>query len=154
MECREKFLKLATEEASKSQDPITKVGCIITDDNGTVVSTGFNKPYDGTSFIDSKLTRGQRRECMVHAEQVALLSAQRKGKVAYCTVAPCLDCLKLLIFSGIEKIFYDECLASNKVIEQKKLEQLTRIVQKSNVRILNLNSQEHFLDELNKYRKE
>ena len=52
-------------------------------------------------------------QATVHAEQNAICDAAKRGvalegSVAYVTHYPCVICTKLLVSSGIEKIYYSE----------------------------------------------
>lgn len=62
---------------------------------------------------DLGLSQGQEIEktCSIHAEASAIASAVKKGisinkSTIYVTSFPCLVCLRLIIASGIKKIFY------------------------------------------------
>lgn len=57
----------------------------------------------------------------IHAEANAIAFAARKGIVTenatlYCTLAPCLDCAKLLINAGVKNVFYLETYRSREGI--------------------------------------
>ena len=98
-----------------------QVGAIIVRDK-RIITTGYNGAPSG---IESCKDRGSclRRErdipsgtCQeicyaVHAEQNAICQASKlgisvEGATLYCTHQPCVICAKLIINSGIKKVFF------------------------------------------------
>lgn len=83
-----------------------KVGCIITNyDMTEIISYGYNGNYaGGPNTCDSE----EPGKCgCIHGEINALLKSGRKGQIMFCTDAPCINCAKLIINSGIEELYYD-----------------------------------------------
>lgn len=103
---RSRFINLAKHVSAWSKDPSTKVGAVITDGK-RIVSVGYNGPPQGTA--DSEMTREDKLLRTIHAEENALLFANRsvKGCSIYVTHPPCAHCTALLIQSGITTIYYD-----------------------------------------------
>lgn len=106
------FLKLAEQASTKSKDPSTKVGAIITDRFNTVVATGYNGFPRGV--VDSK-ERYENRELkyklVVHAELNACLIAGKEARGGTIYVTPtlmvpnaCPECCKAIIQSGIKRV--------------------------------------------------
>jgi dCMP deaminase len=106
------FIELAEMIAMRSPDIKRRVGAVIVKD-GHKISEGFNKPLKKIEdyFCQSK------QPYMVHAEMDALLkitSKQSKDACIYITLAPCMDCCKIIAASGITKVVYkDEHKESN-----------------------------------------
>jgi dCMP deaminase len=105
-----RFLSLAKEVASWSQDPSTKVGCVLVRDR-RIISTGYNGFSRG---IDDSLDRLNDREfkyaAIIHAEQNALLTAALHGVTTansdcYVTLYPCSQCAAALINAGIKNVY-------------------------------------------------
>lgn len=104
MNWREYFMQIAHTVALKSKDPSSKVGAVIVDTNGRIVSVGFNGfprgVPDETVDRDIKLLR------TIHAEQNAILFAQRDiaGHHIYSTHMPCARCTAVIVQSGINTV--------------------------------------------------
>jgi len=91
--------------AEQSQDPSTKVGCVL------VTSRG---PYYGhntfaTLILPQDATREERYEDVVHAEEHVLLQAGQaaQGSTLFSTHEPCNHCYRLLIHSGVRIVVHE-----------------------------------------------
>lgn len=96
--------------ASASKDPSTKVGALIVDENHRIISTGYNGFVAGCDERYMSQERPLKYHLVIHAEANALLYANRnlKGCILICTHAPCDNCLKHILQSGIREIYYKE----------------------------------------------
>lgn len=101
------FMEKAELEALKSNDPNTKVGCVIVKSN-FIVSSGYN------DFVDGIVReRPEKYSYVIHAEMNAIfnyLSDSVKDTLpltAYTTHSPCVECAKTLFHHGI-KVVYKE----------------------------------------------
>lgn len=100
--------------AKKSKDTSTKIGCVITDNNNAILSTGFNgfpsKVKDDPVENIDRYTRPNKYIWTSHAEENAIAFAARNGvrlKGATLYVAgmkPCTRCTRLIIQSGISEV--------------------------------------------------
>lgn len=106
-----KFLDVAALVASWSKDPSTKVGCVITDEDHNILSSGYNGFPRGIADDE----RIDNRECKIrliaHAEANAVAAAARnghalKGGTVYITLPPCSQCAALLIQAGVRGLVY------------------------------------------------
>jgi dCMP deaminase len=103
----QRFLSLASEVASWSKDPSTKVGCVIVDpDTLRIMGVGYNGfprgMCDHKELLDDRTTKYART---IHAEVNAVLNSQQtEGMVAYVTAPPCNNCALVLIQSGINRV--------------------------------------------------
>lgn len=84
------------------------VGCILVKDN-RIISQGYNGYLPGAPH--EQVIRNGHEVATVHAEQNALCDCAKRGAscneaFAYITHYPCLNCMKLLVASGIKKIYY------------------------------------------------
>ena len=106
----EYFIKIAEVVATRSHDAQTQTGCVIVGADKRIVSTGYNGFPPG--FPDDKLPniRPDKYFYMVHAEAnaIATTTTNLKGCTLYCTLAPCVDCAKLLLTAGIVRIVCKE----------------------------------------------
>ena len=129
------FLEMATSFASLSKAVRRKVGCIIVND-GQVISNGFNgtpsgfdnncEDYDPLVTYPGKLVTKPE---VLHAESNALMKLamstnSSKGATMYLTCAPCYDCSKLIIQSGVVRVVYSEgyrCLNGVALLERANI---------------------------------
>ncbi len=76
-----------------------------------IISDGYNGTPPGFSN-ECEDENGNTHWYVVHAEANAILKIARngnnslEGSYLYITMAPCSDCAKLIISSGIKKVFY------------------------------------------------
>jgi len=114
-----------------SDDPNTKVGCLICDEKYHVIGLGFNKfPDRCEKRIFSWRREGKflntKYPYVIHAEAVAILDCiekKKKPKFLFTTLFPCNECAKLIVQSGIKKVFYleDKYADTDSVIASKRL---------------------------------
>lgn len=103
----ERYIKLAEYIADWSKDPSTKVGAVIVDDKGRIVSLGFNGFPQKISDNDRLNDRDKKYNVIVHAEANAILFANKD--LSGCTIytypfQPCSSCSGLIIQSGIKRV--------------------------------------------------
>ena len=137
------FLTITRQVAERSTCNRAKVGAVIVRDKNILVS-GYNGAPAGLPhctevgclIYQSKTPTGESEEnCYrtIHAEINAIAQAAKNGvgirdADIYVTHTPCIHCLKVLINTGIKRIFYEkeyklhtvsELLASTDVTLQK-----------------------------------
>ena len=140
----ELFMGVAKLVAKRSKDPNSQVGAVIINPNNIIVGTGYNGMPNGIpddaddlfpwksdgEFLDSKYAY------VVHAELNAILNtldhSQLKGATMYCTLAPCNECMKAIIQSGIKKVIYFD----DKYIDQDFTVAAFRMAEKAGVEIV------------------
>ena len=92
-----------------------KVGCIIVKDD-RIISIGYNgMPSGGSNICEED---GHTKPEVFHAETNAiskLAKSTESGQDAYmfCTFAPCVDCAKLILQSGIKEFHFEHRYKSN-----------------------------------------
>lgn len=110
------LMSLALMISKRSTCSRRQVGALAEKD-GRVLATGYNGAPSGFPHcIDRKGCRlDENGGCLdaVHAEANLIAFAAKhgislEGATVYTTCAPCLDCAKLLINAGIEKVIYIE----------------------------------------------
>jgi dCMP deaminase len=117
----EYFLMLAKLAATRSTCLAFPVGAVIVKDR-QVLATGYNGSpsgsvhcttqgycYPGLSRCDASSTLPSRA---IHAEANAIAQAAKhgiscQGASIYVTLEPCLSCLKLIISTGIQQVYYE-----------------------------------------------
>lgn len=103
-----RFMAMAEHIAQWSKDPSTKVGAVIIDHDRRVTATGYNGfpryVTDDPKRYEDKMVK---YKMVVHAEANAILNAlvPIRGNTLYCTKYPCSECAKLIIQSGISRVF-------------------------------------------------
>jgi len=107
-----RFLGLAAETASWSEDRDFHVGAVIVGPGHEVRATGYNGLPRGVSADDDRRfdrDSGEKFHWIEHAERNAIYNAARSGAaLAGCTIYvtrfPCADCARAIIQSGIARV--------------------------------------------------
>lgn len=102
------FLDLAEQVSLRSLDPHTKHGCVLVDAGRRVISTGYNGPVSGFPNKLVPLTRPEKYDWLIHAEDnaVAFARCDLRGATAYVTGLPCAGCFRRLLQVGICRIVH------------------------------------------------
>jgi len=106
------FMNMAIEFSKLSYCMRSRVGAVIVKD-GNVISCGYNGTLSGFEN-DCELDGGNTTKPEVlHAEsncitKLAKSTQSSDGSDLYVTMAPCFDCAKLIIQSGIKRVFYKD----------------------------------------------
>ena len=105
------YLKMASTWSGLSCCNRKKVGALIVKD-GMIISDGFNGTPKGFPN-DCEDAAGDTYWYVLHAEANAILKVAKStqsidGANLYVTVSPCKECSKLIIQSGIKRVFYSE----------------------------------------------
>lgn len=139
-----KYMKMAKIWATNSFAFRTKVGALIVKD-GMIISDGFNGTPHGfenecEEFVPCGYTctnifgqdcehckehKLKTKPYVLHAEANAILKVAKStnstdGATLYCTMAPCLECAKLIIQAGIIRLVYSEPYRDTSGIELLK----------------------------------
>ena len=109
-----RFMEVAELVATWSKDPSTKTGAIVVGPDREIRATGYNGLVRGVD--DNKPERMERPtkyDFFEHAERNAIYNAcltgtSLKGCVMYATHAPCTDCARAIIQSGIKMVVTHE----------------------------------------------
>lgn len=127
----EYFMGVALLSAQRSKDPSTQVGACIVDEEKRIVGTGYNGAPRGIDDKDFPWSReGSFLETkyayVCHAELNAILNSTKeslKGCTLYVALAPCNECAKAIVQSGIKKVVYlsDKYKDVNAFMAAKKL---------------------------------
>jgi dCMP deaminase len=108
------YMNVAAEIAKLSYAERKKVGCIIVKD-ASIISMGYNGTPVG---FDNECESTENNELVtrlevLHAESNAIAKVAKSpncsdGADLYVTLSPCFECSKLIIQSGIKRVFYRE----------------------------------------------
>jgi dCMP deaminase len=105
-----RFMDLARHIAEWSKDTNTKVGAVIVDDENTILSVGYNGfPRGADDGIKERYERPKKYIYTEHSERNAIFNAVRSGvplknSKIYVTMAPCHECARAIINSGIKTV--------------------------------------------------
>jgi dCMP deaminase len=102
-----RFMTLASHISAWSKDPSTKVGAVVVDHMRRVIATGYNGFARGVRDTEERyLDKPTKYRLVVHAELNAILNAviQPRGASLYVTMAPCSDCAKAIVQSGLYEV--------------------------------------------------
>lgn len=136
----EVFMRIATIFAEQSTCVKRKVGAVLVKD-ARIISTGYNGTPSGfqncNQVFDGDLKKGRlhlsngeylvisqishhdfSERYEIHAEQNCLMMAAKNGIstnncTIYITTAPCSQCAKLIVSSGIKRVVYHELYKEN-----------------------------------------
>lgn len=106
-----RYLRMAAIWAENSYCSRRKVGALLVKDQ-RIISDGYNGTPSGFENIcedENNITKPY----VLHAEanaitKVAASSNSSTGATIYVTSAPCIECAKLIIQSGIQRVVYSE----------------------------------------------
>lgn len=109
-------LEVALAWSRRATCPRRHVGCLLVDSSNRTLSTGYNGPPSGSPHCTEHPCPGAGLPSgsglslceAIHAEANALLYCPdvRLIDTCYCTTAPCLDCVKLLLGTGCRRIVF------------------------------------------------
>lgn len=138
----ETFMKIAYLIASESKAVKRKVGAVIVKDNN-IIALGYNgtpRGFDNTcediekDFYNLEDKGLKTRPEVLHAESNAIMKCSKstyssEGAEIYTTTQPCIECSKLIIQSGIKKVFFTE---------QYKNQDGTDLLKKANIEVFQM----------------
>lgn len=117
------FLKMALLVSERGTCARRKVGSIFVNKRNHVIATGYNGNPSGFPHCTDKPCAGANSlsgtdldKCeAIHAEQNALLQCKDVHEIdrVYCTLSPCIHCVKLLLNTSTQQIIYGEKYVHN-----------------------------------------
>ena len=133
----QRYLRMAMLWAENSYCERRKVGAIVVKDK-TIISDGYNGTPSGFENVcedENNLTKPY----VLHAEANAITKLARsnnnsEGATLYVTASPCIECAKLIIQAGIKRVVY---------AEKYRLEDGLRLLEKANVEVVHLKTDNH-----------
>lgn len=127
-----RFARLALEVAEWSDDPNCKVGAVLVSPDKRQVSVGYNGPPSGVDWLPGFT----KLELSVHAELNVIFNSPKRP-AEYClfvTKAPCLECAKAIIQSGVRVVVRPSIPESSKWVHSCSLAE--SLMKASNVAIV------------------
>lgn len=106
-----RYLRMATIWAENSYCKRRKVGALIVKDK-MIISDGFNGTPSGFENICEDES-GHTKAYVLHAEANAITKVARSNNSSdnatlYVTTSPCIECAKLIIQAGINRLVFSE----------------------------------------------
>lgn len=116
----EYFKEITIVASKRSSCKRLQVGCILVKDN-RIISMGYNGFLPNLPHFS--IIRDNHEQCTVHAEQNAIADCAKRGvncynSQAFITHYPCINCFKILLASGINKIYYIYDYKNDPIINQ------------------------------------
>jgi dCMP deaminase len=116
----EYFMSTALLISSRSQCERLHVGCVLVKNN-RIISAGYNGFISGAEH--KSIVENNHEQATIHAEQNAISDCANRGvstknSIAYITHYPCINCFKILVSGGINKIIYLDDYKNDKNIEK------------------------------------
>ena len=132
-----RYLRIARIWAENSYCVRRKVGALVVKDK-MIISDGYNGTPSGFENVcedDNNVTKPY----VLHAEANAITKLARSsnnsdGSTLYVTAAPCIECSKLIIQSGIKRVVYGE---------KYRLEEGIELLRKANIEVIYLNPEQN-----------
>lgn len=132
-----RYLRMARIWAENSYCERRKVGALVVKDK-MIISDGYNGTPSGFENIcedENNITKPY----VLHAEANAITKLARSsnnsdGSTLYVTAAPCIECSKLIIQSGIKRVVY---------AEKYRLEDGIKLLRKANIEVDYINPDEY-----------
>jgi dCMP deaminase len=133
------FMQLADVAATRATCLRRKVGCVLIDHQNRIIGMGYNGVARGLSHCNeehpcsgARSPSGTNLEgCeAIHAEQNALMHCQDtlKIKACYTTTLPCLHCVKLLMNTSCETIYYRDSYSTYDEVKRLWEEKAGRVL--------------------------
>ena len=122
--------------STRSKDPSTQHGAVLVDEHRRVIGTGYN---GGCCKIDDSLidwSRPSKYGFVIHAEENALWTAERKnleGCTLYVTGRPCSKCMLRIAHSGVSCVVFGR--RSSTCVDESDWEITKKISQLANVQM-------------------
>ena len=114
-------MEIAKLTAKRSTCISKQVGCVLVDNNGRIIMTGFNGVPSGNKHCNEHEHFKNNRTAHhlwsqsneLHSEQNALAYCAKNGiktndSILYITLSPCIHCAKILLVAGVKKVIYDD----------------------------------------------
>lgn len=130
------YMDIAKRVSEMSYDSDTKVGAVIVK-NGNIISMGWNGTPAGFPNDCKHPASGVTLPYVIHAEANAICKLARDGgsgldAALYTTVAPCMECTKLILQSGINEVIVNQAderyMDSYSILKEKGIIRLCKSI--------------------------
>jgi len=113
------FLEIAQVFSKRSHSKRSQVGCVIVNEDGRIVSTGYNGTPSGVNNICEN-SENETHEYVIHAEMNAIFNATTSNlnnSTIYLTLSPCIRCAAALLQKHVKEVIYIEQYRNTEGIE-------------------------------------
>ena len=133
------YMDIAKRVSKMSYDKDTQVGAVIVKD-GNIISMGWNGTPAGFPNECKHPSTGVTLPYVIHAETNAICKLSRDGgngldATLYSTLAPCMECTKLILQSGIKEVVIDKAdekyMDGYKILKEKGIIRLCKSITKA-----------------------
>lgn len=113
------FMMIANVVSLRSMDAQTKVGSVLVNSQNFILGTGYNSFPKGVDDCSLPNTRPHKYLYISHSEMNCIQNCYtnlqtEKNLTLYCTLRPCIECLKAIVNYDIKRIIYlDRPLSEN-----------------------------------------
>ena len=138
------YMSMVYLNATQSEDPDTKIGCVIVGPDKEIRSTGYNGLPRGVKITPEKLQRPEKYYWFHHAEENALNNAARAGTSTnncflYVNAMPCENCARAIIQSGIKYVIvHDKFVRLTLKRWKTSIERVKEMFKEANVKLYTL----------------
>jgi len=106
------YMDIAKRVSQMSYDTDTQVGAVLVKD-GNIISMGWNGTPSGFDNECKHSHTGVTLPTVIHAEANAICKLARTGgnglgSTLYTTLAPCMECTKLILQSGVSEVVINQ----------------------------------------------
>ena len=129
------FLSLASAIATRSTCSRLRVGAVFVREN-RILATGYNGSLPGRAHCDDVGCLLHKNHCVrtVHAEENAVAQAAQHGvsladSFLFVTHLPCLRCYKLVLASGVSRVYYQTQYGVADLSLYRQLQGMSRLEQ-------------------------
>ncbi|MBQ7635333.1 MAG: dCMP deaminase family protein [Bacteroidaceae bacterium] len=132
-----RYLRMARIWAENSYCNRRKVGALIVKDK-MIISDGYNGTPSGFENVCED-EQGLTKPYVLHAEANAITKIARSGNnsdgsTLYVTDAPCIECAKLIIQSGIRRVVYER---------EYRLTEGLDLMKRAGIEVVHIPTEEH-----------
>lgn len=129
-----RYLRMAKIWAENSYCVRRKVGALVVKEK-MIISDGYNGTPSGFENVCEDAQTGSTFPYVLHAEANAITKLARsnnssEGATLYVTTAPCIECSKLIIQSGIKRVVF---------ADKYRMDDGLNLLEKAGIEICNLN---------------
>lgn len=121
----------------RSPDPSTKHGAILCNNQHQILGIGYNGFPRGCKDVELPLTRPEKYDIIIHAEDNCLLNSQNlllgSGYTMYITGFPCSRCFSKLIQCGIQRVVYGPLFSH--CVQTEQIEIVNRLAREANIQL-------------------
>jgi dCMP deaminase len=138
------FLTICHIISTRSHDPSTKHGAILCDSNHRILGVGYNGYPRGSNDSKMPVTRPEKYDVFLHAENNCLLNSPNllmgSNYTMYLTGPPCPVCFISMVQAGVKRIIHSQ--VQSNCVPQDKIDLVQKLAKTYGVEIVSFNATE------------